>query len=53
MPLLAVTLLVLNGRSEWVGRRLRNRMPTTVVLAATVVLFLFFGYRHLRAQLGI
>jgi Mn2+/Fe2+ NRAMP family transporter len=53
MPLLAVTLLVLNGRSEWVGRQLRNRPPTTVVLAAIVLLFLFFGYRHLRAQLGI
>jgi hypothetical protein len=53
MPLLAATLLLLNSRSDWVGPRLRNRPLTTVLLAATVVLFLFFGYRQLRAQLGI
>lgn len=53
MPLLAVTLLILNGRSDWVGPRLRNRPLTTAVLAATVVLFLFFGFRQLRAQLAM
>ncbi len=53
MPLLAVTLLLLNGRSDWVGPRLRNRPLTTALLAATVVLFLFFGYRELRAQLAV
>lgn len=52
MPLLAATLLLLNGRPDWIGPRLRNRPSTTVLLAATVVLFLFFGYRQLRAQLG-
>jgi Mn2+/Fe2+ NRAMP family transporter len=52
MPLLAATLLVLNGRTEWVGPRLRNRPLTSVLLTATVALFLFFGYRQLRAQLG-
>jgi Mn2+/Fe2+ NRAMP family transporter len=53
MPLLAVTLLLLNGRSDWVGPRLRNRPLTTALLAATVVLFLLFGYRELRAQLAL
>jgi Mn2+/Fe2+ NRAMP family transporter len=53
MPLLAATLLVMNGRSDWVGPRLRNRPLTTVLLAATVVLFLFFGYRELRVQLAV
>jgi hypothetical protein len=53
MPLLAATLLILNGQARWVGPRLRNRPLTTVVLASTVALFLFFGYRQLRAQLGI
>ncbi len=52
MPLLAATLLLLNGRPDWIGPRLRNRPSTTVLLAATVVLFLFFGYRQLRAQPG-
>ena len=52
MPLLAMTLLFLNGRSDWVGQRLRNRPTTTFLLAGTVVLFLYFGYRQLRAQLG-
>jgi Mn2+/Fe2+ NRAMP family transporter len=52
VPLLAVTLLVLNGRADWVGPRLRNRPATAVLLAATVVLFLFFGYLQVRRQLG-
>ena len=52
VPLLAVTLLLLNGRSDWVGHRFRNRPLTTALLTGTVVLFLYFGYRQLRAQLG-
>jgi hypothetical protein len=52
VPLLAAALLLLNGRSDWVGPRLRNRPWTSVLLAATVVLFLFFGYSEVRAQLG-
>jgi Mn2+/Fe2+ NRAMP family transporter len=53
MPLLAVTLLLLNGRSDWVGPRFRNRPLTTTLLVATVALFFYFGYRQLRAQLGV
>jgi Mn2+/Fe2+ NRAMP family transporter len=52
VPLLATTLILLNGRSDWVGPRLRNRPATTVILAAAVALFLLFGYWQLRAQLG-
>jgi hypothetical protein len=52
VPLLATTLILLNGRVSWVGPRLRNRPATTLVLAATVALFLLFGYWQLRAQLG-
>ena len=45
MPLLAVALLVLNGRTAWVGPKLRNRPVTSVVLAAAVVFFLLaFGF---------
>jgi Mn2+/Fe2+ NRAMP family transporter len=43
MPLLAATLLLLNGRTAWVGARLRNRPATTALLAAVVALFLYFG----------
>ena len=52
MPLLALTLLYLNGRVDWVGPRFRNGAVITVLLAAIVVLFLFFGALQLRAQLG-
>jgi hypothetical protein len=52
MPLLALTLLLLNGRSEWVGPRLRNGPATTALLSGTVALFLFFGFLQARAQWG-
>jgi len=52
VPLLAVTLLLLNGRTDWVGRKLRNGPVTTLLLAATVVLFLYFGYLQARVQIG-
>jgi len=41
MPILALALLVLNGRSAWIGARARNRPPATVALVATLA---FFGY---------
>ena len=39
MPLLALSLLILNGRRAWVGARFRNRWPTAVVLVATLAFF--------------
>jgi Mn2+/Fe2+ NRAMP family transporter len=53
MPLLAVCLLYLNGRTDWVGERLRNRPATAAVLLLTLLLFLVFGYFELRRRLGI
>ena len=53
VPLLAVTLLLLNGRTDWVGRKMRNGPVTTFLLAATVVLFVFFGYLQVRGSLGV
>jgi len=41
MPLLALTLLLMNNRKGWVGRELRNGWLTNVVLVATL---LFFTY---------
>jgi Mn2+/Fe2+ NRAMP family transporter len=52
MPLLALVLLVLNGRTDWVGARLRNRPLTRGVLLAIVALFVFFGYRELSPAFG-
>jgi len=45
MPMLAVALLALNGRRDWIGERLRNRRVTTVFLILIVVFFLVaFGF---------
>jgi Mn2+/Fe2+ NRAMP family transporter len=41
MPLLALSLLILNGRSDWVGRAYRNKPFTVIVLIGIV---LFFAY---------
>ena len=40
MPLLAVALLLLNGRSNWVTAKMQNRRITNMFLVATVLLFL-------------
>jgi len=50
MPLLAATLLVLDRRPDGASPGLRNRPLTTVVLAATVALFLYFGYLELAGR---
>jgi hypothetical protein len=41
MPLLALTLLVMNNRTAWVGRRFRNGVVANVVLAATLLFFVY------------
>jgi len=41
MPLLALTLLLLNNNDKWVGGRFRNTWLTNVLLVATLF---FFGY---------
>jgi hypothetical protein len=49
IPFLAVALLILNGRADWVGKRFRNRPATVVVLLATLGFFLWIGWRTLIA----
>jgi hypothetical protein len=44
MPLLAAALLVLNGRSDWVGRAYRNRPLTVAVLVAILLFFIYAAY---------
>jgi Mn2+/Fe2+ NRAMP family transporter len=40
MPLLAMALLFLNTRQDWVGAKMKNRLITNIFLVATVLLFL-------------
>lgn len=42
-PVLALALLVFNGRSSWVGAEFRNRPATVVALLAVLVFFTFIG----------
>ena len=47
VPLLAIALLILNGRAEWVGERFRNRPATVVALLATLAFFIWIAWRKL------
>lgn len=51
MPLLAVTLLILNNQTRWVGERFRNGWPINAVLILTVLLFAYVGYLQLTGQM--
>jgi hypothetical protein len=49
IPLLALVLLYLNGRSALVGKSLKNRPLTTTGLALTVAFFLVaFGFKAVK-----
>lgn len=48
MPLLALTLLLMNNRTRWVGKRFRNGWAANVALVVTL---LFFSYAALRKLL--
>jgi Mn2+/Fe2+ NRAMP family transporter len=52
MPLLALALLALNGRTRWVGAGHRNRPLATVVLVGILVFFLAAGWTTVRDVLG-
>lgn len=43
MPLLAVTLLLLNNRRRWVGDRFHNAWPINLLLVLTLLLFASLG----------
>jgi len=44
-PVLALVLLIFNGRSQWVGEQFRNRPLTIVSLVVVLVLFSWMGLR--------
>jgi hypothetical protein len=47
LPLLALTLLIMNNREEWVGGQFRNTVPLNLALAAALVFFAFLGTREI------
>jgi Mn2+/Fe2+ NRAMP family transporter len=47
LPLLALTLLVMNNRTEWVGEEFKNTMPLNVTLAAALAFFAYVGSREI------
>jgi hypothetical protein len=51
MPLLAVTLLILNNQARWVGERFRNSWWLNAVLGMTVLLFAYVGYLQLTGRM--
>ena len=53
MPMLAVTLLLLNGRSKWVGDKCKNRLPTNAILAFILLFFLVATWLTVRKVLGV
>jgi Mn2+/Fe2+ NRAMP family transporter len=47
VPFLCVGLLILNGRSKWVGERFKNRPVTVVTLLLILAFFAWMGWRRL------
>ncbi|HVX61665.1 MAG TPA: hypothetical protein VHC19_13715 [Pirellulales bacterium] len=43
MPMLAAALLIMNGRTAWVGRAYRNRWWTAAMLAGILLFFAVIG----------
>jgi len=43
IPMLALALLILNGREDLMGRKFANGWPTRIILGSTLALFLWFG----------
>lgn len=52
MPLLAITLLLMNNRAAWVGPEYRNRWASNLVLALTLLTFAAIGVGEVVEQLA-
>jgi hypothetical protein len=48
MPLLSLTLLIMNNRVDWVGRRYRSGWVINGLLAATLAFFAYTGATEIR-----
>jgi hypothetical protein len=49
MPLVALTLLVMNNRPRWVGQSFRNGWAINVLLVVTLGLFAYLAFMGIRA----
>lgn len=47
MPLLALTLLLLNTRTAWVGKEFKNSWVTNVLLVLTLAFFTYIGIQEI------
>ncbi|MBM3814284.1 MAG: divalent metal cation transporter [Acidimicrobiia bacterium] len=47
LPLLALTLLIMNNRKEWVGDRFRSNMAVNAVLCLALAFFAYVGVREI------
>lgn len=52
IPMLAVVLLMLNGREEWIGRDNRNSRLTSSLLVLTLLFFVAAGFLQIINSLG-
>lgn len=50
MPLLALTLLIMNNRKDWVGPRFKSGWIINVLLAATLAFFCYTGWLEIREK---
>jgi Mn2+/Fe2+ NRAMP family transporter len=53
MPMLALTLLLLNGRTKWIGEPYRNHPLTTMILIFILFFFLMAGGLTIQKNLGL
>jgi len=44
MPLLALTLLILNNRKDWIGEKFRSKLIVNIALVVTLGFFGYVGY---------
>lgn len=52
MPFLAGTLLYMNSKSEWVGKELVNKIPSTSVLIIALLLFGYLSFESILRALN-
>jgi hypothetical protein len=51
LPLLALTLLIMNNRTRWVGEDFRSGLVINAVLAVALVFFVYVGVREIHQTL--
>ncbi len=52
MPLLAITLLIMNNRKDWVGKRFRSGWLINLMLAITLLFFAYQGATKIHDKLS-